>query len=125
MGRQKKRRIGSSDDDYTLQLESRVKTLESNFKEITALLEKLRERDERIADLEAQLETKNCSNCSSDAQPVSVPDVSDNETIIEKDCLIIGDSLASSLDPKLLDPKSDITVHSVHGGTPHGVVKSF
>ena len=53
MGRQKKRIIGSSDDDYTLQLESRVK------KAVSALLEKLWERDAQIADLEAELETKN------------------------------------------------------------------
>ena len=35
--------------------------------------------------------------------------------LLKKDCLIIGDSIAASLDPsldpKLLDPKADITVH--------------
>lgn len=129
MGRSKKRRIGSSEDEYTLQLETRVKTLETNFKEIATLLEKLRERDEKIAELEAKLDAVKCSKCeescsTSQSPEPSLPVVSSNE-IAEKDCLIIGDSIAASLDPELLDPKADITVHSVHGGTPYDVVESF
>ena len=122
MGKSKKRRIGSSEDDYTLQLETRVKTLESNFKEISTLLEKLRERDEKIAELEAKLDAVKCQNCEekcsiSQSPEPAVPDVS-TDKIAEKDCLIVGDSIATSLDPKLLDPNADITVHSVHSGSP-------
>ena len=119
----KRMRIGS--DEYTIQLEARVNTLEISMKDFVVLVEKLKEKDDRIAELEAQLKMK--CNCESPAD-TTVNVTEDHEPspdFVKKDVLIIGDSIADSLDPEFLDPASDTTVHAVHGGMPLDILETF
>ena len=63
MGKNKKRRIGSS-DDYTIDLEKRVLETEKAIAELSKMFnEKLKEKDEKIARLEAEIaELRNFRN---------------------------------------------------------------
>ena len=113
---EKRRRIGS-DDEYTIQLESRVKALEDM---VGGFLSSLKEKDARIAQLEAQLSQRSPDGTNSADAIADLP-----STHIEKDTLIIGDSLADSLDPESINPNGDTTAHAVHGGTPTDIVGAF
>ena len=116
---EKRRRIGS-DDEYTIQLESRVKALEDL---VGGFLNSLKEKDARIAQLEAQLSQRSPDTAdlnSADDATAAFP-----SSPIEKDTLVIGDSLADSLDPESINPNGDTTIHAVHGGTPTDIVDAF
>ena len=86
-----KKRARISSDEYTIELESRVKSLELMMKDFMSVMESIKEKDARISELEAQLTAKTCS-CSSnvtesvtESVATAEPDVSDagNESSIE------------------------------------------
>ena len=59
MGRAKKRtRIGS--DEYTIEMESRVKLLEETITNFGNILEEMKQKDVKIAELEAELKSRTC-----------------------------------------------------------------
>ena len=90
MGKNKKRRIGSS-DDYTIDLEKRVLETEKAIAELSKMFnEKLKEKDEKIARLEAEIaELRSFRNGGAvlDVDVGVVDAVNTNEEVItEHDC---------------------------------------
>ena len=129
MGKSKKRRIGS--DDYTIDLERRVLETEKAIAELSAMFnEKLKEKDEKIAQLEAEIaELRSFRNGGPvlDDVDVSVIDtlVTNEEVITEHDLLIIGDSIVDSVDPVASNPNGGSTVVCVRGGTPRDILEMY
>ena len=129
MGKNKKRRIGSS-DDYTIDLEKRVLETEKAIAELSAMFnEKLKEKDEKIAQLEAEIaELRSFRNGGGvlDVDVGVVDAVNTNEKVItEHDLLIIGDSIVDSVDPVASNPNGGSTVVCVRGGTPRDILEMY
>ena len=87
---------------------------------VSGFLTSLKEKDERIAQLEAQLSQQSPDPAGKNSDTATLP-----STPVVKDTLIIGDSLADSLNPESINPNGDTTVHAVHGGTPTDIVDAF
>ena len=132
MGRSKKRRIGS--DDYTLDLEKRVLETERSIAELTKIFnETLKEKDEKIANLEAEIAdlrgVKNggivldnvCVGVSDDG----VDTVTNEKEVTEHDLLIIGASIVDSVDPVASNPNGGSTVVCVRGGSPRDILEMY
>lgn len=133
----KKRRLGS--DEYTIDLEKRVLDMEQTVAKLTKLYEELKEKNERIAELEIEnrelkmMNEKNCLNnlASGDEVNGGVEGVTrEGELnvpveIVEKDLLIIGDSIVDSVDPLLSNPDGGSTVVCVRGATPKDILAEF
>ena len=113
---QKRVRIGS--DEYTLELETRVKNLESFMESFESLI---KEKDAKIAELEAQLNDKSSCTCNADSVVEAVP----SKDRAEHDCLIIGDSIVDSLDPAVLNPNGGTRVVCVRGAVPSDISTAF
>lgn len=126
MTNKKRLRVGS--DEYTIDLERRVNSVEAQMKDF---LDLLREKDNRITELEAQLKEKSCScetkpNVSESADTVpAITEDAEESPVEDHDCLVLTDSLGNSLDPTIINPEGGTTVVCVRGGTPKDIAKVF